>query len=49
MVERLEAMAILRMVVEKGSFTAAAGALAIPLPSVSRKIGELETYLGTRR
>ncbi len=48
MVDRLEAMAILRMVVEKGSFTAAAGALAIPLPSVSRKIGELETYLGTR-
>jgi DNA-binding transcriptional LysR family regulator len=46
--DRLEAMTILVAVVERGSFTAAARALSIPLPTVSRKLGELESHLGTR-
>lgn len=46
--DRLEAMAVLRAVVEKGSFTGASKALGMPLASVSRKVGELEAHLGTR-
>ncbi len=46
--DRLEAMTILRRVVEQGSFTGAAKSLGMPLASVSRKIGELEGHLGTR-
>lgn len=46
--DRLEAMTILLAVVETGSFTAAGRHLAIPLPTVSRKLGELESHLGTR-
>lgn len=46
--DRFEAMAILRLVVDKGSFTAAAKVLRMPLPTVSRKISELEAHLGTR-
>jgi DNA-binding transcriptional LysR family regulator len=48
MVDRFEAMSILLLAVEKGSFTAAAKALGMPLPTVSRKIGELEAHLGVR-
>lgn len=46
--DRLEAMSILIEVVEAGSLSAASRRLGIPLPTVSRKVGELETYLKTR-
>jgi DNA-binding transcriptional LysR family regulator len=46
--DRLEAMTILLRVVETGSFSAASRALGVPLPTVSRKVGELEAHLGTR-
>jgi DNA-binding transcriptional LysR family regulator len=46
--DRLEAMSILLLTVEKGSFTAAAQALRIPLPTISRKVSELEARLGAR-
>jgi DNA-binding transcriptional LysR family regulator len=46
--DRLEAMSIVLLTVEKGSLTAAAKALNMPLPTVSRKISELETHIGTR-
>jgi DNA-binding transcriptional LysR family regulator len=46
--DRLEAMSILMAVVEEGSFTAASRRLAIPLPSVSRKLAELEGHLSAR-
>ncbi len=46
--DRLEAMSILVATVEKGSFTAASKALKIPLATVSRKVGELETHLGAQ-
>ena len=45
---RLEAMAILVKVAETGSLTAAARASKTPLPSVSRKLSELEAHLGAR-
>ena len=47
--DRLEAMTILVAVVETGSFTAAGRRLGVPLPSVSRKLAELEAYLGGTR
>ncbi|MFX9348072.1 LysR family transcriptional regulator, partial [Acinetobacter baumannii] len=34
--------------VDNGGFTAAARALGLPLPTVSRKLAELESHLGTR-
>ena len=46
--DRLEAMSILVAVVEAGSFTGASRRLNIPLPTVSRKLAELEEYIGTR-
>lgn len=46
--DRLEAMSLLLLTVEKGSFTAAAKALRMPLATVSRKVAELEARLGTR-
>ena len=46
--DRLDAMAILIAVVETGSFSAAGRRLNIPLPTVSRKLAELEKHLGTR-
>jgi DNA-binding transcriptional LysR family regulator len=46
--DRLEAMAILLLTVDKGSFSAAARELRMPLPTVSRKISELESHLGTK-
>ncbi len=48
MVDRLEAMSIILLTIEKGSLTAAAKALNMPLPTVSRKISELESHLGVR-
>jgi DNA-binding transcriptional LysR family regulator len=46
--DRLEAMSIVLLAAEKGSLTAAAKTLNMPLPTVSRKLSELETYLGTK-
>lgn len=46
--DRLEAMATLLRVVETGSFSAASRAMGVPLATVSRKVSELETHLGTR-
>ncbi|WP_109482735.1 LysR family transcriptional regulator [Paraburkholderia sp. C35] len=45
---RLESMSILIAVVDAGSLSAAARQLDIPLASVSRKVGELESHLKTR-
>lgn len=46
--DRFEAMNILVSVVETGSFTAAGKRLGAPLATVSRKLAELESHLGTR-
>lgn len=46
--DRLDAMAVLLKVIDKGSFSAASRELGMPLATVSRKVNELETYLGTR-
>ena len=46
--DRLEAMAILLLVVDRGSFSAASRELRMPLTTVSRKVNELEAHLGTR-
>lgn len=45
---RLEAMSILVAVVDAGSLSAAARRLDMPLATVSRKVGELESQLKTR-
>jgi DNA-binding transcriptional LysR family regulator len=54
--DRLSAMSVFTAVVAAGSFSAASRELRMPLPTVSRKITELEAYLdaklltrGTRR
>lgn len=44
--DRLEAMSLLLLTVEKGSLTAAARVMNMPLPTVSRKLRELEAHLG---
>lgn len=46
--DRLDAMTVLLAVVERGSLSAASRALHSPLPTVSRKISELEAHLGVR-
>ena len=46
--DRLEAMRILLSVVDEGSFSAASRDLGVPLATVSRKVNELETHLGTK-
>jgi len=46
--DRLEAMSLLVAVAEAGSLSAAGRKLGVPLPTVSRKIGELEAHLNTR-
>lgn len=46
--DRLDAMAVLLSVVEHGSLSAASRAMHSPLPTVSRKIAELEAHLGVR-
>ncbi|HEY1453405.1 MAG TPA: LysR family transcriptional regulator [Roseiarcus sp.] len=46
--DRLEAMSLLVSVVESGSLSAAGRKLGIPLPTVSRKISELEGRLNAR-
>lgn len=46
--DRLEAMALLVAATEEGSFSAAARKLGVPLPTLSRKVAELEAHLKTR-
>jgi DNA-binding transcriptional LysR family regulator len=46
--DRFEAMAMLLEVVENGSFSAASRALRVPIPTLSRKVSELEALLATR-
>jgi DNA-binding transcriptional LysR family regulator len=46
--DRLEAMSVLVAAVETGSLSAAGRKLGIPLPTVSRKLSELEAHLRTR-
>jgi DNA-binding transcriptional LysR family regulator len=46
--DRLEAMSIVLAVVEAGSLSAAARRRGTPLATVSRKVSDLETHLGTR-
>src|SRR5580658_1629691 len=46
--DRFEAMSLLVAVAEAGSLSAAGRKLGVPLPTVSRKIGELEAHLNTR-
>jgi DNA-binding transcriptional LysR family regulator len=46
--DRLESMATLLAAVEAGSLSAAARKLGVPLPTVSRKVSELEAHLRTR-
>jgi DNA-binding transcriptional LysR family regulator len=46
--DRLEAMSILVASAEAGSFSAAGRRLGVPLPTVSRKIAELEAHLNTQ-
>jgi DNA-binding transcriptional LysR family regulator len=48
MVDRLESMSILLAAVGAGSLSGAARRLGMPLPTVSRKVSELEGYLRTR-
>ena len=46
--DRLEAMSVLLAVVQAGSLSAASRKLGVPLPTVSRKLSELEAHLNTR-
>ncbi len=46
--DRLQAMAILIAVVETGSLSGAGRRLGAPLPTISRKISDLEAHLKTR-
>ncbi len=46
--DRLDAMAMFVAVIDTGSLSAAGRQLGVPLPTVSRRIAELEARLGTR-
>jgi DNA-binding transcriptional LysR family regulator len=46
--DRLEAMTYLVAAVEAGSFAAAGRKLGVPLPTLSRKVGDLEAHLKVR-
>lgn len=46
--DRLDAMSVLIAAAETGSLSAASRKLGIPLPTVSRKVSELEAHLNTR-
>jgi DNA-binding transcriptional LysR family regulator len=46
--DRLEAMSVLVAAVETGSLSAAGRKLGMPLPTVSRKLSDLEAHLRTR-
>jgi len=43
--DRLEAMSILVAATEAGSFSAADRELGVPLPTISRKVGDPEAHL----
>lgn len=45
--DRLEAMALLVCSAEEGSFSAAGRKLGVPLPTISRKVADLEAHLKT--
>src|ERR1700721_628241 len=45
---RLEAMSLLVSSAEEGSFSAAGRRLGVPLPTISRKVADLEAHLKTR-
>jgi DNA-binding transcriptional LysR family regulator len=47
--DRLQAMKVLLEAVDAGSLSAAGRRLAIPLATVSRRVSELEDYLGSTR
>jgi DNA-binding transcriptional LysR family regulator len=47
-VDRLEAMSFLVASAEVGSFSAAGRRLGVPLPTISRKIADLEAHLNTQ-
>jgi DNA-binding transcriptional LysR family regulator len=46
--DRLEAMSLLVTAIETGSLSAAGRKLRVPLPTVSRKVSELEAHMNTR-
>lgn len=46
--DRLQTMKVFLAVVDQGGFTAAARQLDMSVPSVTRFVADLETYLGTR-
>jgi DNA-binding transcriptional LysR family regulator len=46
--DRFEAMSMLLEVVDQGNLSAASRSLKVPLPTLSRKITELEVLLGTK-
>jgi DNA-binding transcriptional LysR family regulator len=46
--DRLEAMSILVSSADTGSFSAAGRQLRVPLPTISRKVAELEAHLNTQ-
>src|SRR3974390_840335 len=46
--DRLDSLAILVATAEAGSFSAAGRKLGVPLPTVSRKIADLEAHLKAR-
>lgn len=46
--DRFEAMSMLLLTVERGSMSAASRDLRVPLPTLSRKLSDLEALLGTR-
>jgi len=46
--DRLEAMAMFLAAVEKGSLSAAAREMRVPVPTLSRKVADLEALLGTQ-
>lgn len=46
--DQLEAMSVLIAVADAGSFSAASRKLGAPLPTISRKVAELEAHLKTR-
>lgn len=48
MMDRFEAMTMLIEVVECGSLSGASRSLGVPLPTLSRKISDLEALLGTK-
>jgi len=46
--DRLEAMAMLLVAIDKGSLSAGAREMGIPIPTFSRKVTDLETFLGAQ-